>query len=127
MARLPLDQAARLTELGKLTVTRAIKCSWLSARRKKDGIYEVDTGEPSSPRRLHALTPWRAARLADLRADEELRSRVALAEERLADLKAVLEDMRAQRDAWQEMAQAGIRPAPASSRSRSSAGSQGLA
>jgi hypothetical protein len=72
MARLPLDQAARLTELGKLTVIRAIKCSWLSATRKKDGIYEVDTGEPLSPKRLHALAPWRAARLADLRADEEL-------------------------------------------------------
>jgi hypothetical protein len=99
MARLPLDQAARLTELGKLTVTRAIKCSWLSARRK------------------HALAPWRAARLADLRADEELRGRVTLAEERLTDLKAALEDMRAQRDAWQEMAQARIRPARATSTS----------
>jgi hypothetical protein len=69
----------------------------------------------SPPRRLHALMPWRAARLADLRADEELRRRVALAEERLADLKAALEDMRAQRDAWQAMAQARIRPAPVSS------------
>jgi hypothetical protein len=118
MAALSLDQAARLTELSKTTITRAIKCSWLSARRKKDGIYEVDTGESLSPKRLHALAPWRAARLADLRADEELRGRVALAEERLADLKAVLEDMRAQRDAWQEMAQARIRPAPASLRSR---------
>jgi hypothetical protein len=37
---------------------------------------------------------------------KELRHRLALAEERLADLKAVLEDMRAQRDAWQTMAQA---------------------
>jgi hypothetical protein len=105
MAVLSLDQAARLTELGKITITRAINCRWVSARRKKD-------------RRLHALMPWRAARLADLRADEELRRRVALAEERLADLKAALEDMRAQRDAWQTMAQARIRPAPASSASR---------
>ena len=31
MARLPLDQAARLTELGKVTVTRAIKCRPLNA------------------------------------------------------------------------------------------------
>jgi hypothetical protein len=46
--------------------------------------------DPPSPRRLHALTPWRAPRLADLRADEELRRRVVLAEERLADLKAGL-------------------------------------
>jgi hypothetical protein len=117
MAVLSLDQAVRLTELGN-TITRAIKCSWLSARRKKDGSYEVDPGERPSPRRLHALTPWRAARLADLRADEELRRRVAMAEERLADLKAALEDMRAQRDAWQAMAQARVRPVRASSTSR---------
>src|SRR5262245_22325698 len=110
MAVLSLDQAARLTELGKITITRAINCRWLSARRKKDGIYEVASVEPPSPRRLHALVPWRAARLADLKADEELRRRVALAEERLGDLKAALEDMRAQRDAWQAMAQARIRP-----------------
>ena len=102
MAVLALDQAARLTELGKITITRAINCSWLSTRRKKDGIYEVDPVGPPSPKRSHALMPWRAARFADLRADEELRRRVALAEERLADLKAALEDMRAQRDAWQE-------------------------
>jgi hypothetical protein len=117
MAALSLDQAARLTELGKTTITRAIKCSWLSARRKKDGSYEIDPGEAETSARRYALTPWRAARLADLRADEELRRRVALAEERLADLKAALEDMRAQRDAWQAMAQARIRPARASSTS----------
>jgi hypothetical protein len=119
MAVLLLDHAARLTELGKITITRAIKSSWLSARRKEDGSYEIDPVEPEpSARRLQALIPWRAARLANEKADEELRRRVALAEERLADLKAVLEDMRAQRDAWQTMAQARIRPAPASAMSR---------
>jgi hypothetical protein len=50
--------------------------------------------------------------------DEELRRWMALAEERLADLKAALEDMRAQRDAWQAMAQARIRPAHTSAMSR---------
>jgi hypothetical protein len=112
MAVLSLDQAARLTELGKITITRAIKCSWLPARRKEDGSYEIDPGEPEpSARRLNALIPWRAARLAHQRADAELRHQLALAEERLAELKTVLDDMRAQRDAWQEMAQARIRPA----------------
>jgi hypothetical protein len=98
MAVISLDQAARLTELGKTTITRAINCRWVSARRKKDGIYEIGPVEPASPRRLHALIPWRAAQRGDLGAEEELRRRVALAEERLADLKAALEDMRAQRD-----------------------------
>jgi hypothetical protein len=119
MAVLSLDQAARLTELGKITTTRAIKSCWHSARRKADGNYEIDPVEPEpSARRSHALIPWRAARLADLRADDELRHRLALAEEKLTDLKAALEDMRAQRDAWQAMAQARIRPAPSSSTSR---------
>ena len=77
MAVISLDQVARLTELGKTTITRAINCRWVSARRKKDGIYEIDPVEPASPKRLHALMPWSAARLADLRADEELRRRVA--------------------------------------------------
>jgi hypothetical protein len=116
MAVLSLDQAARLSGLGKITITRAIKSCWHSTRRKADDSYELDPGEPEpSARRSHALIPWRAARRADLRADEELRQRLALAEEKLGDLKAALEDMRAQRDAWQAMAQARIRPAPASS------------
>jgi hypothetical protein len=51
-------------------------------------------------------------------ANAELRERVALAEERVAELKAALDDMRAQRDAWQAMAQARIRPAPTSTKSR---------
>jgi hypothetical protein len=119
MAVLLLDHAVRLTELGKTTITRAIKSSWLSARRKEDGSYEIDPVEREpSARRLQALIPWRAARLANERADEELRRRIVLAEERLVDLKAALDDMRAQRDAWQAMAQARIRPAPASATSR---------
>jgi len=120
MAVLSLGQAVRLTELGKITITRAIKCSWLSASRKAGGVaYEIDPVEPEPAEgRANALIPWRAARLAHQRADEELRHRLALAEERLTDLKAALEDMRAQRDAWQEMAQARIRPARVSSTSR---------
>jgi hypothetical protein len=119
MAVLTLDQAARLTELGKITITRAIKCSWLSASRKADGVYEIDAVEPEpSKKRLSALVPWRAARLAQQAAGEELRHQLALAEKRLADLKAALEEMRAQRDAWQEMAQARIRPPRASMMSR---------
>jgi hypothetical protein len=118
MAALLLDQAARLRELGKITITRAVKSRWHSTSRKADGSYEIDPVEPQpSARRSHALIPWRAARRADLRADEELRQRLALAEEKLGDLKAALEDMRAQRDAWQAMAQACIRPARAPSTS----------
>jgi hypothetical protein len=119
MAALLLDQAARLSGLSKITITRAIKSCWHSTSRKADDSYEIDPVEPEPlARRSLALIPWRATRGADLRADEELRQRLALAEKKLVDLKAALEDMRAQRDAWQTMAQARIRPARSSGMSR---------
>jgi hypothetical protein len=119
MAAMSLGQAVRLTGLGKITITRAIKSTWHSASRKEDGSYDIDAVEPEpSATRLRSLIPWRTARPADLMAEAELRHRVALAEERLAELKTALDDMRAQRDAWQVMAQARIRPAPASAMSR---------
>ena len=107
---LSLSHAARVTGLGRITITRAIKAKWHSASRKQDGGYEIDAVAPaSSERRARSLIPWRRA--SDAKA--ELRHRVALAEVQLAELKTALEDMRAQRDAWQAMAQARIRPAPA--------------
>jgi hypothetical protein len=118
MASISLGQAVRFTELGKFTFARAIKSTWVSASRKGDGNYEIDGVEQeNSASRLQALTPWRAVRSARAMAYAELRDRVALAEERVAELKTALDEMRAQRDAWQEMAQARIRPAPTSAKS----------
>ena len=116
MTALSLSQAAQVTGAGKVTITRAIKSRWHAATRKPDGSYEIDAVEPqSSARRRRSLIPWRTA--ADV-AEAELRHRIALAEQQLADLKAALDDMRTQRDAWQAMAQARIRPAPPSAMSR---------
>src|SRR5262245_54505834 len=94
-------------DLGKFTFTRALKSNWFSASRKQDGSYEIDTiqSEPAASR-LQAVIPWRAVRSARAVAYAELRERVALAEERVAELKTALDEMRAQRDAWQEMARA---------------------
>jgi hypothetical protein len=111
MTALALSQAARATGLSRITITRAIKARWHSASRKEDGSYEIDTVAPTpSERRVRSLMPWRAA--GGARAEAQLRHRVALAEEQLANLKTALDDMRAQRDAWQAMAQARIRPVP---------------
>jgi hypothetical protein len=115
MASISLGQCARFTELGKLNFTRVIKSTWHSASRKEDGSYKIDAIEPdTSASRLHALIPWRAVRAARAMANAELRERVALAEERVAELKIALDEMRAQRDAWQAMAQARIGPTPES-------------
>jgi len=105
MATVSLNQAARLTGLDKLSIPSlaAIKSRWHSTNGKKNGGCKSDAAaaEPA-PSRLQALVPWQSNRLADLR--------LMLAEERISELKSALDDMRAQRDAWQAMAQARIRP-----------------
>ena len=84
----------------------------------RNGSYEIDTVAPAaSERRVRSLLPWRRAAEA-ARADAELRQQLAVAEQQLADLKTALDDMRTQRDAWQAMAQARIRPLPESASSR---------
>ena len=48
----------------------------------------------------------------------ELRTRLTLAEERLSELKAMLEDLRRDRDAWREQAQTRLLPEPAARMTR---------
>jgi hypothetical protein len=118
VAALSLSQAARLTGLGKITITRAIKSSWHSATGKVYSAYDIEAAEPEpSARQSRSLIAWNSStRLAQAVTQAELRQRLALAEEKLADMKTALDEMRAQRDAWQAMAQARIR-APASAKS----------
>ena len=118
MTALSLSEAPGATEVAKITIAGALKSRWHAATRKQNGSYEIDTVAPAAPeRRVRSLLPWRRAAEA-ARADAELRQQLALAEQQLADLKTALDDMRAQRDAWQAMAQARIRPLPASATSR---------
>ena len=118
MTALSLSEAPGATGVAKITIAGALKSRWHAATRKQNGSYEIDTVAPAAPeRRVRSLLPWRRAAEA-ARADAELRQQLALAEQQLADLKTALDDMRAQRDAWQAMAQARIRPVPASATSR---------
>ena len=118
MTALSLSQADGATAVAKFTIASALKARWHAATRKQNGSYEIDTVAPAAPeRRVRSLLPCRRA--AEERADAaELRQRLALAEQQLADLKTALNDMRAQRDAWQTMAQARIKPVPESGTAR---------
>jgi hypothetical protein len=102
MTTLSLEQAARLTERGKTILVRAISAR-LFTGSKEDGGDHIDAAE------LARVYPFPAP--AETTA--ELRTRLALAEERLTELKAMLEDMRRDRDAWREQAQTRVLPAPA--------------
>jgi hypothetical protein len=95
MKTLSLGQAARLREHGKTIFARAISGRFF-AGSKEDGGSNVDGAESG---RVYPFP-------APVETAAELRSRLALAEERLTELKAMLEDMRRDRDAWREQAHA---------------------
>jgi hypothetical protein len=102
MTTLSLDQAAWLTARGKTIFARAISGRFFMGS-KEDGDHNMDAAESAR------VYPF----LAPVETVTELRTRLALAEERLTDLKAMLEDMRRDRDAWREQAQTRLLPAPA--------------
>jgi excisionase family DNA binding protein len=121
---LTLGQAAKVTGLGKPTLTRAIKAGRLSATRREDGSYAIDPSELSrvykvSPETVetvsstgytaHRATPDGEARATPRDPDVTLLA-VAQAElrhlsERLEEVKASQEDLRRERDDWREQAQ----------------------
>jgi hypothetical protein len=102
MTTLSLEKAARLTGRGKTILSRAIS-GRLFAGSKEDGGSNIDAAE------LARVYPFPVPG----ETVTELRNRLALAEERLTELKAMLEDMRRDRDAWREQAQTRLLPAPA--------------
>jgi hypothetical protein len=102
MTTLSLEQAARLTGRGKTILARAISGRLFAGSKEEDG------GNNSDETEVARVYPFPAPSET-----AELRTRLALAEERLSELKAMLEDMRRDRDAWREQAQTRLLPAPA--------------
>jgi hypothetical protein len=102
MTTLSLEQAARLTGRGKTVLARAIS-GRLFGGSKEDRSNNSDEGEVTRVYPFPAPSETTA----------ELRTRLTLAEERLSELKTMLEDMRRDRDAWREQAQMRLLPAPA--------------
>ena len=101
MTTLSLGQAARLTEQGKTIFARAISGRFFTGS-KEDSDHDTDAAESA---RVYAFP-------APVETVAELRTRVVLAEERLTELKAMLEDIQRDRDAWREQAQTHLLPAP---------------
>ena len=98
-AMLTLGQAARHCGVSKGTISKAIASGKLSATRREDGSWAIDGAELAryldvNGHRFRSETgsSEQPETIADLRA------RAELAEQRLGDLKAMLEDMRRQRD-----------------------------
>jgi hypothetical protein len=111
MPMFTLGQAARLTGLGKTTITRAIKAGRLSASRRDDGSYEIDPAELHRVYSIQLETPetvtqsGHAAHHAppnatprDSSIDSEVAARLAALEVEVQGLKALLDEVRASRD-----------------------------
>jgi excisionase family DNA binding protein len=100
---LSLAEAAQATGLNRSTILRAIKSGKISGARDELGAWSVEGAE------LHRVFPPAAAAPRAVpqqaQAEREAQLRLALADERLGELKQALADMRAQRDSWQQQAE----------------------
>ena len=103
-----LGTAATATGLNKSTVLRAIQNGKISAAKDEHGQWCIDPAE------LHRVYRPVAATAADNGAEQrhasaddnaQLRAQAFLAEQRLSDLKVMLDEMRRDRDAWRDQAQ----------------------
>ncbi len=105
-----LATAATAVGLNKTTVLRAIKSGKISAQMDEHEHWRIEPAE------LHRVYPPIASDADSNAAAQreaafeavaaaELQFKVALAEQRLSELKADLEDMRNQRNAWQAQAE----------------------
>lgn len=106
-----LATAAAATGLNKTTILRAIKSGRISGTKSELGEWLV---EPAELHRIYPAVEARSEAGNGARNDTqhpnatllaETHQRASLAEQRLSDLKAMLDDMREQRDKWQAQAE----------------------
>jgi hypothetical protein len=112
-----LAAAAAACGVNKSTVLRAIKAGKITGTKDEHGEWHVEPAE------LHRVYPpvadaaigsvaMRRLATGDAAAIAMEHQRTAQAEERLSELKAMLEDMRSDRDAWRDQAQRLALPSP---------------
>ncbi len=107
--RYTLGQAAKATGVSKMTIHRALKNGRLSGQKDETGTYQIDPAE------LHRVFPAVTAGDSNTTvtmgqtepppSDIELQVSHARLEAENAGLKAMLDDMRTERDRWHEQAQ----------------------
>ena len=102
---LTLGKAAKQCKVSKGTISKAIASGKLSASRREDGSWSIDGAELT--RYFEEIAPSEQPETVP-----ELRARAELAEQRLADLKAMYEDMVEQRNKWEAIAYRIALPSP---------------
>src|SRR5215210_1413157 len=115
--RYTLGQAAKATGLSKMTIQRALKSGRISGEKDDTGSYQIDPAE------LHRIfpavtagdghTPITVGQSETPPSDMAIHLAHARLEAENAALKAMLDDMRTERDRWHDQAQRLALAAPA--------------
>lgn len=108
--RYTLGQAAKATGKSKTTIQRAVKNGLISAEKGPNGEYQIDPAE------LHRIFPLKNSETVSRNSfwndtgppgnTAELAARIKGLEDLLAREREVLEQVRADRDAWKQQATA---------------------
>ena len=116
---LTLGEAARLTRTSKTTLTRAIKAGRLSATRRDDGVYSINPAELARVYSVKVATPatgdatvamvHQATPERDGGDTAALHLEVEVLRAQLDMMRAHAAELRQQRDAWQNAAEASQR------------------
>ena len=99
-----LSEAATACGVSKSTILRSIKAGHLTGTKDTLGQWRIEPAE------LHRVYPPAGEDANLVRHGVATALRAALAEQRVADLKQMLDEMRAQRDKWQLQAERLQRP-----------------
>ena len=97
-----LAAAAQASGVNRSTILRAIKNGKISGQRDASGAWNV---EPVELHRVFPPKPTPEAVPQHAPPDAELRIRLAVAEERLGELKVRLEEMREEKNSWKAHAE----------------------
>jgi hypothetical protein len=111
-----LGMAAKAAGVSKSTILRAIKAHRISAAKTETGDWQIDPAEPHrvfppacAADRAGNGSVERGATAAEQAATAVLEAQITGLRETAELLRAQLDDVRADRDAWRDQAQAGQR------------------
>jgi predicted site-specific integrase-resolvase len=118
LTTLTLGQAAKLAQVGKTTLTRAIRAGRLSATRRDSGGYSIDVSELERVYRLRApaegqdATDHAVPSVHHATGKATLEGEVANLREMLTMMRERAADLAEERDRWRGMAERLALPAP---------------
>ena len=102
---LTLGEAAKETGLAKSVISRAIKTGRLSAVRQENGSYTIDPAELFRVYPKNSSATVQSERSATAQNTNGEHQEVALLRELLAEVRGERDQLRADRDRWQQQAE----------------------